>query len=216
MTTMRYAACAAAVALALSGCSAAGSNKEGPAMTSSTPSGSASDGATGGASSAPAVTGQTETLSVASVVVPDGTTWTKGTFNLDADTDELRLFAYSPTTGKQACTIVLTVQRPYPGTFDAYRAYVKTSGSETITTLEDDPATPQGAQGLVAHYAGGGSGGAAPYTSVLRSWLTPGRTLITLAVSSTDEMEKTCSPDGVAATLRWDGNERSASPESPS
>ncbi|MGL4175851.1 MAG: hypothetical protein ACRCSN_07205 [Dermatophilaceae bacterium] len=142
------------------------------------------------------------------MTLPDGPTWVRAVVEGEPDVEEVRWTANDPE-GAIGCRVIVTVQNPFPGTLEAYRTYLETTGAETLDGIDADRAAPAKTEGLIARYAGG-TGSATPFTSTLRTWLTTGGTKITVSASTSPAMAATCDPASIAASLAWDGTERSA------
>lgn len=185
----------AVLGLVLAGCSG-DDGQEGPDV-----------GSTG--SSASPVAGTPERVSVASVTVPSALTFTREESSTEPDLDEVTWSAAASGSPVPVCRIILGVQSDFPGDMAAYRGYLR--DVLRLTSIEDDPKAPEQVTGVLAAGAGGsGTPDDPSFRSALRTWVTPGRTKITVSVATADAAADACDPDAVVATLAWDGTERAA------
>lgn len=196
-------------ALALTSCSGAGAGEGRTPVGGSSGTASADGGAT------PAVQGRAERVSVASVVVPAALTFQSSSSSTDPELDEVTWTAAAAGSAAPVCRIILGVQSGFPGESGAYRQYL--ADILRLTDIRDDPDAPDGVEGVLAR--GGGPGDGTPqdpaFVSALRTWVTPGRTKITVSVTSAESSRDQCDPEAVVSTLSWDGTERAVPSATP-
>lgn len=194
---------AAILVLGVVGCS--GGDRKGEAMTA--PTRAASPGS-GGASAQ----GKVESVSVAGIVLPSALDFERAENSTDPELDEVTWTATSTGAQAPACRVILGVQSNYPGDMEAYRAYL--GDVLGLTDIEDDPEAPDPVAGVVANGSGGSGTPEDPsFRSVLRTWVTPGRTKITVSVATAIATAPECDPEAVVGTLTWDGTERPVASE---
>ena len=150
-------------------------------------------------------------LSVASFVLPDGADFQEKVRTADDTVDMTSWFTTYPGSDKPSCTITLSVESDVgDGAVVGLLEEAKQMRQKNLQSAEMDSNAPEDVVGTVVRYAGvwETEDGNQKASSIGRQWQTSGNTLIGLTVNANDDGPEQCDPDAIAATLRWNGEER--------
>lgn len=151
-----------------------------------------------------AVSGTTEEMAGASIVLPDPGPWVAQEPTATDGFHESTFTLIPSGSTEPQCSVGLAVERGYTGDLDAYRTFLTGLNGDRVS-FEDDGNVPDGIDGVIASIDWTDRDGE-PFSSMLRTWLTKDKTKITVAiVSAGAELDAGCDRAAIASTLQWAG-----------
>lgn len=205
-------------ALALAACSASDSGSGGASSTTGSSGHSGSASTSGPPPTATTtVTGERVSVAGASVALPTTSEgWEEQQVDTAGGTEETRWVSRAQVGGGPRSIVTLNVQGAYDVSLEGYKAYVRTLGGKQVRGIWDDPHPAEGTKGVIAEYQGpvSSTSTATPFTSIIRTWLTPGRTKITVTVVAERPTTDPYDPVAIADSLQWNGTEAPAATSS--
>lgn len=179
--------------------------------TTTSGSGESTTNSSSATSDAEPAEGKRVSVSVASVVLPEGLDLTEKVVSDDAKVEYHKWYTTYPGTDEPSCVISLSVESDVGDSAAIVQLEeARTMRTKNLQTATMDPDAPQDVVGTLLEYAGTWEteSGSQKASSIARTWQTPGNTLIGLAVNANDDGPSQCDPTAIAATLQWSGQER--------